>query len=345
MTPTPTTTGYILGIDGGNTKTHALIADLNGQVVGFAQIGCGSYEVLGQEGFAEALQIVTQAALADANLCKADIVGMGFGLAGYDWPSEAPIMEQGIASLKIDAPYRYVNDVVIGLIAGTSEGWGVAVDAGTGNNVRGLDKNGRMGRITGNSVRFGEVGGASELVWRAMISVIYAWSQRGPKTALTQALINYTEVPSEEALIEGLAMERLHLPPSLAKTVFEVAAAGDVVAQEVIRWTSHELGLNTQAVIHQLRLQDQAFEVVLIGSLFNAGEPFIAPLRETIKAFAPQAHLIQLSVPPVVGAVLLAAQACGFDPGSIRPQLVQSTETYLTQFNANHPNHTYQSEI
>jgi N-acetylglucosamine kinase-like BadF-type ATPase len=330
MTPTRNERAYLLGVDIGNSKTHALIASLTGEVAGFAEIGCGSYEVLGPEGYAEALRTVIDLALADAGLTKDGLMGMGFSIAGYDWPSEEPIMEQGIDALGVDAPYAYVNDVTIGLLAGAPAGWGVAVDAGTGNNVRGRGPEGRIGRITGNSARFGEYGGAGELVWRAMMMVSYAWSQRGPKTRLTQLFMDHAEVDTEDELIELWATHQLFPPPILAKDIFRLAAEGDAVAQDVIVWNARELGESTNAVIRQLGIQDKSFDVVLIGSLFNAGEAYIGPLRETIHGFAPHARLVRLTVPPVAGAVLLAAEAAGLDPGQIRPALIKSTAETLT---------------
>lgn len=330
MTPHPKDRAYLLGIDVGNSKTHALLASLSGKAAGFAEIGCGSYEVLGLEGYTETLQKVTDLALADAGLEQNQLMGLGFGIAGYDWPSEEPVMEAGIEALGVDAPYAYVNDVTIGLLAGASAGWGVAVDAGTGNNVRGRAPDGRIGRITGNSVRFGEYGGAGELVWRAMIAVSYAWSQRGPKTRLTRMFMDYAEVDTEANLIETWAMHQLLPPPILAKEIFRLAAEGDPVARDVIVWNARELGESTNAVIRQLSIQNETFDVVLIGSLFKAGEAYIAPLRETVQSFAPGATLTRLTVPPVVGAVLLAAEAAGFDPGQIRPTLIKSTAETLT---------------
>ena len=321
---------YLLGIDVGNSKTHALLADLEGRVLGFAEGGCGSYEVLGANGYAQNLKFITNEVVAQSGISPESIVGMGFGLAGYDWPSEKSIMAAGIEALDIDALYAFDNDVMIGLIAGAEAGWGVAVDAGTGNNVRGRNAQGYTGRITGNSARFGELGGGSELVFLAVIAVTQAWTQRSPATALTQVLMEYAEVDTEAALIEGLAMAQIHLSPILAKDILQVATGGDLVAQEIVHRNARELGLNVNAVIRQLGIQNLAFDVILIGSLFNAGEQVIAPLRETIHAFAPKAQLNRLSVPPVVGAVLLGAEACGVSSGQIHPTLIQSTASKLT---------------
>jgi len=327
---TKSPTRYLLGIDVGNSKTHALISNLSGNIIGFSEIGCGSYEAIGQEGFIKALQVVTQKAIDSANIESSDICGMGFGIAGYDWPTEKPIMDAGIKALGLNIPYAYVNDAVIGLLAGSVEGWGIAVDAGTGNNVRGRDKAGREGRITGNGIWFGEFGGAAELVWRAAVMATYAWSQRGPKTQLTQMFIDQTKANTEDELIELFAMHQLRPSPVLAKEIFRLAAEGDKIAIEVVNWNAKELGLNVNAVIRQLQIQDQTFEVVLIGSIFNVGEAYISPLSNTIHHFAPKAILKRLTVPPVVGAVLLAAETIGLIPGQIREDLIKSTELYLT---------------
>jgi len=286
--------GYLLGIDIGNSKTHALISDLEGNVLGFGNTGCGSYEVLGLEGMSKALNLVAKEALCNAKLMKSDISAMGFGIAGYDWPMEKQIMIEAIKSLGINSNYDFVNDAVIGLLAGAEKGWGIAVDAGTGNNVRGRDQFGRVGRITGNGVRFGEIGGAAELVWRAQVAAAYAWTQRGPETKLTQMFMEYAKVES------------------------------------IVKFSARELGLNVNAVIRQLDLQDSSFDVILIGSLFKAGEIYIQPLRETIHEFAPNAQLVSLSVPPVVGAILLAAEVIQLQTETIRDRLITSTRIVLS---------------
>lgn len=323
---------YLLGIDTGSSKTHAVITSLNGQVLGFGQAGCGNYEVVGLEGFKIAIQNAVNEALHMAGADRNDIAAMGFGISGYDWPSEDPLMVEAIQSLGINCDFRFVNDVTIGLIAGASAGWGIAVDAGTGNNVRGRDQKGRVGRITGNSFWLGEIGGGGEMVWLAQIAVTHAWTQRGPKTQLTQVFMDYAEVDSAFALIEGLATDIIHLPPMLAKEIFRIAAEGDAVAAEIINVSAHELASNVNAVIKQLNLQNQKFDLVLIGSIFKAGEQYISPFRQSVQSFAPGARLVKLSLPPVVGSVLLAAETLAIEKHHIRQTLVDSLSVLLAQF-------------
>jgi N-acetylglucosamine kinase-like BadF-type ATPase len=320
---------FLLGIDIGTSKTHALLSTSTGTVVGFGEAGSGNYEVVGFDGFKHAMREAAEQALTMGNISKDQIISMGFGISGYDWPSEAPLMIQAIQALEINCDFGFDNDVTIGLIAGSSEGWGVAVDAGTGNNVLGRDPDGRIGRITGNSVYCGEIGGGGEMVRLAQIAVTHAWTLRGPKTQLTQAFMDFAEVESEFDLIEGLATGQIQLPPNLAEKIFQLAVQGDSVAREIITISAHELALNVNAVIQQLDLQQRNFDLVLIGSIFKAGEPYLGPFRQMVQGFAPGANLVRLFVPPVVGAVLLAAEVVGIPPPKFRATLIESVTHFF----------------
>ena len=151
---------YFLGIDVGGTKTHALLTDESGLMVGFGHTGPGNHEVVGYEGLVAALQDATQQAIQTAGIQKEQIAGAGFGIAGYDFPSERRPTLAAIASLGLTCPVEAVNDVVIGLIAGASQGWGIVVDAGTGCNVRGRDAHGKEGWVTG-------CGSTFRRIWRS----------------------------------------------------------------------------------------------------------------------------------------------------------------------------------
>jgi len=303
---------------------------MSGRILGFGESGCGNYEVVGADGFIEAVNEAVNKALSFAGVSKSEIAAMGFGFSGYDWPSEAPIMVKAIRSLQINSPYQFVNDVMLGLIAGSTEGWGVAADAGTGNNIIGRDKFGKIGRITGNSIQFGEFGGASEMVWRAMLAVTYAWSKRGPETRLTRLFIEHARVENEFELIEALATDKIQLDPGLATNIIQLAHEGDLQAQETVKFSANELALNVNAVIRQLKFETIDFEVVMMGSVFNAGDIYIKPFQETILQFAPKAKFVHLLVPPVVGAVLLAAEVSGLPSESLRKQLFRSVGDILS---------------
>jgi len=324
-------TRFFVGVDIGATKSHALVADEDGRAVGFGTTGPGSYEVIGWDGHRQALRTITDQALDSAGIQWEQVAGAGFGVAGYDWPAEWEPTRQAIESLNFEAPYEFVNDAVIGLIAGARQGWGVAVTAGTSNNCYGRDRNGRQGRMTGCGTQFGEYGGAVELVAKAVQAVAMAWTRRGPATRLTQVFCELVGATGEVDLLEGIALHRYYLSPDAAPLIFQVAAEGDSVAQETIRWAGRELGSLAVGVIRQLGFETLDFEVVLSGSLFRGGPMIIEPLQKTVCAVAPGARTVRLTAPPVVGAALLGMEQAGVESAPLRQALIESAGDLLTR--------------
>jgi N-acetylglucosamine kinase-like BadF-type ATPase len=321
-----------LGIDVGGSKTHALIADKSGQVLGFGSGGPGNHQDVGYDGLCEVLNDVTHEALSAADLSIENIIGAGFGIAGYDWPSQLKAHMEVIDRLGLTCPLEMVNDAVIGLLAGASQGWGIVLVAGTGNNCRGRDQLGREGRITGEGMRFGEYGGGGEIVMKAIHAVSYEWTQRGPPTAITGKFLEFTQAEDLSALLEGIDLGRYKPEADWALAVFQAAYDGDPVAKEIIQWSSLELGTSACGVIRQLGFEDRAFEVVLVGSIFGGGELYLEPLQKSIHQVAPQAQFIYLDVPPVVGGVLLGMQQLlGKKAFQHRDNLVETTKSLLKE--------------
>ena len=72
------------------------------------------------------------------------------------------------------------------------------------------------------------------------------------------------------------------------------------------------MGELVNAVVRQLEFENLTFDVVMTGSMFEGGAMLIEPMRETIRKVAPKAGLIRLSVPPVIGAIMLGLETVGF---------------------------------
>jgi N-acetylglucosamine kinase-like BadF-type ATPase len=317
---------YYLGADLGATKTHTLITDENGTALGFGEGGPGNHETIGYDGMYASMRNAMEQALTASGLTKADITGAGFGVAGFDWSSEYEATAKTIERLGLSAPFKFVNDTVPGLIAGSEEGWGVVVVSGTGSNCRGWDRDHkREGRVTGHGVMMGEGAGGTELMHRCMQLVGYSWSKRGPKTKLADALIEYVGAKDLDDLIRGYTTYEYRIGAEAAPIVFRVAQEGDQVARELVQWAGSELGEIANAVIRQLEFENLSFDVVMTGSMFEGGSMLIEPMRETIHQLAPKAHLVRLTNPPVLGAVMLGMEAAGLTiTSSIRSTMAKT---------------------
>jgi N-acetylglucosamine kinase-like BadF-type ATPase len=303
---------YYLGSDLGATKTHTLIVDEIGRALGFGESGPGNHESVGYDGMFQSMYYGMEQALRAADLTKEDITGAGFGVAGYDWPSEIEATIAVIDRLGLSASYSFVNDAVLGLVAGSEEGWGVVLVSGTGSNCRGWDReHKREGRVTGHGVLMGEGAGGSELMYRCMQIIGYSWTKRLPKTALADAIVSYVGAKDLEDLMRGYTTYEYKVGADAARIVFQVAEEGDEIARDLICWAGSELGEMANAVIRQLAFENLAFDVVMTGSMFEGGAILIEPMRETIHKLAPNARLVKLRVPPVIGGVILGMEAAG----------------------------------
>jgi N-acetylglucosamine kinase-like BadF-type ATPase len=160
-------------------------------------------------------------------------------------------------------------------------------------------------------------------------AVAKAWSQRGPATRLSDTFVAAAGATDVTDLLAGLMRERYFLGAESAHLVFEAASERDQVALELVRRAGHELGKLAIGVWHQIGKPTVPFDVVLSGSLYN-GSPLIqSVMAETIHAAMPQARLVRLEAPPVVGAVLLGMEQVGLQPAALRETLISSTNRLL----------------
>ncbi len=328
-------TRYYLGADLGGTKTRVMIADESGTVIGFGESGPGNHEGVGYEVTCANLNAAANAAFQSAGIRPDQISGSGFGVAGYDWPNEKEPTMAEINTLGLSGKVELVNDVELGILAGSPRLWGVAVVSGTGCNCRGWDeRRTRFGRVTGGGTEFGEGAGAGELMFRTCIALGRAWTGAAPTTALADAFCERKGVKDLAELLQELICRNIELDAADAPLVFEVAKTGDPVALDVIRWAGRELGIMANAVIRQLQFEDVDFDLVQIGSMFD-GSPLLSEvMQEEVRAVAPKANFIRLQEPPVLGAVLLGMDLAGRDAiAAVRSRLIETLPGYLRKPN------------
>jgi N-acetylglucosamine kinase-like BadF-type ATPase len=317
-----------LGIDIGSTSSHALLTDEVGHILASSEAGPGNHEVVGYDGLQTVLKQLTSDVLVSADVEKEKVYAAGFGVSGYDWASEGVPTMEAIQTLGLSAQIELVNDTLLGLIAGSEQGWGIAVVAGSGENCWGRDLQGRIGRMTGRGSLMGEFGGAYAIASKAIEVVSAEWSQRAPATFLTQVLLEVTGAQDSDDLIEGLCEERYHIGAEITPRVFQAAEDRDSIAQGIIEWAAEELASLAIGVVHQLEFQHKMFDLVEMGGVFKAGKLLTNPFHAAVLEEAPGARFVTLKVPPVIGAILLAAENTDVDQSHLRVQLAVKRDLF-----------------
>ena len=113
----------LLGLDGGGSKTLALLAGADGSVLGRGIAGASNYQNIGEIAAWAALGAAIAAAFADAGLEPSDVAAVGLGLAGVDRPEDRALFEGWAAERFGGAPVVIANDAELVLAAGTPDGW------------------------------------------------------------------------------------------------------------------------------------------------------------------------------------------------------------------------------
>lgn len=322
----------VVGVDGGGTKTHAVVADETGAMLGFATHGPSNWESVGLRGAADALREAIANALEQAGASSSDLAGAAFGLAGVDWESDLPRMRGVIDQLRLPCPYELVNDSFVALRAGTEASYGVVLVAGTGSVAAGRNREGRVFRTLGEGPILGDVGAASDVSDAAVRAVADAYTGRGPATVLTAELCDLTGCGSAAEFLEWYSRGLEQLRDGAAAVV-RAADGGDRVAQGIMRWAGTALGGSAALVARQLDMLGGEFDVVLSGGLFRAGSAMLTDsLTGVLHPVAPHARLVHLDPPPVVGAVLMAFDTGGLPLGTdCRRRLEEAAKAAVVQ--------------
>lgn len=300
---------FIMGIDGGATKTLAAVLDLQSGQLHLGHGGPSNQDAVGVHAATNAL---LQAADEAAELAGTNRQGLHtavLAVAGTDTHAvEAQVRTY------CPAEWIVVNDVVGAWATATGAEPGVGVISGTGSNVFGVGPNGRAWRAGGWGHILGDEGSG---YWFGLESIRAALRDRegsGPQTALSDAAAEFFGAPSVEALAPLLYTKPLSKSEIAAFAIetARIAEQGDAVARALYEDGAARLSGQIVAVIRQTELSG-AFPVGLIGSAFKAGEIFVGPLTRAVHAIAPAAQLACVEMAPVGGCVLLAARASGTD--------------------------------
>jgi N-acetylglucosamine kinase-like BadF-type ATPase len=310
-------TTLLLGVDGGNTKTIALVARADGTILGVGNAGCGDIHNTPspEDGLGEIAK-ASSAALEAAGAQAGDLAAAAFSLAGADWPEDFDYLRSRLtAVLELGDEPLVVNDAIGAIRSGTDDGVGVAAVCGTGGAVGARNARGQVYHLgfwpdgTGAGT-LGTEGLAA--VWRAAIGV-------GPETSLTRRALERWDSDDPIELLH--AFTRIGADGSrfrrtlFADAVLDEAAAGDAVAVAIVERAGGHLGDHARVCARETGQLGTPFPLVLAGGVLRHPSTL---LRESILRRLPEAQPVYPAVEPVAGAVLLAADRAGARPDPAR---------------------------
>jgi glucosamine kinase len=304
------TQNSVVGVDGGGTKTEAVIMDAQHRVIGEGRAGPSNPLRVGIVGAAAAVREAIDNACASAKLRRTDLVAAEIGLAGARRRELRERMRETLAPLGV-GEIEVVTDADIALYGATDGAPGLVVIAGTGSICCGIDARGKRFCAGGWGPVAGDEGGGAWLARRALRAIAYAFDGRGPKTALTDLACAYFHVTSADDLTTAIyaptiTNERL---AGFGRDVVEAAKANDEVAERIVADGGTELGLAAVAVIRNLQMERDRFQIAYVGGVFRAaGDLMLDTLRAEVRKVAPRAFFEPPHFAPAVAAARMARE-------------------------------------
>jgi N-acetylglucosamine kinase-like BadF-type ATPase len=325
----------VVGVDGGASKTVALVADRSGRILGAGRAGNADiYRTAGAK--AEVGRAIADA-LAAAGVAHGDLGAAALSLVGVDWPEDAEHWRRALGELDLGHlsanRVAVVNDAIGALTAGAPEGPALVIALGTGCAVGGRGADGRIW----HSSFWQRTHGGVEIAEAALDAVYLAELEIGPATAMTAAALRHFGRRDVADLLHAFTARDVIRPagvPGFAPRVLDIAGAGDRVARDLALSHADRIAAYGLAAARQVGITaDDRARLVLTGGVLRHRSRLIADrLVERICATLPALHPIEDPPEPVAGAVLLALGLAGTTAGDAMRETLRRTMPPLTFF-------------
>ncbi len=302
---------HVLGIDAGGTKTVAFLADADGRIIADGRAGGANLQTEGELQVEKVLHDVIEQVTRGRNITPAAVC---LGMAGVDREADGRTIREIMRRLGYRSNTLIVNDALIALVAGAGASPGLVVISGTGSIAFGVSHRGLAARAGGWGPTLGDEGSGYWIGRRALEAVTRDADGRGPRTELTQLVLDHFQLPRPQSLVS----EIYHQPQgrraiaALAPLVDGARADGDLVAAEIMIEAADELARAAASVISRLEMRGEQFPILLAGGILKRSEWLAAEVERRMAEVAPRSEVRLLTHEPALGAVRLAlAEARG----------------------------------
>lgn len=310
-----------LGIEGGGTRTIAVLADARGSVIQRVEAGPANARLLSDAQLSRIFRTV------GGSLPRPSAIGIG--LAGVRDETDRKRVQQAAAAVWPDVPCVVTNDLETALKAAessfaTEAAARVLVLSGTGSCCFGRAADGRTAKIGGWGHLLGDKGSGYEIGLRALKAVVYYYDRDGSWSALGARILRTLQLNDPNDLIGWAQAASKAEIAALATEVFDAWSNGDKIASDILEGAANSLARDAAACAGRLVSPKKAVQFVLAGSVLLKQPRFAAKVAREVRTLWPKAEARPLKVESVWGAAQMAKdlyldQRAGHTPEILKP--------------------------
>jgi len=304
----------VLGVDGGGSNTPVSLAVVSAgdefHIVGRGAAGASNLNSSGLKAATGQVQLAIQRAFESAGTQPKTVAALCMGMSGAGRIAEQEAWTKWAQVNKVAERTSIVTDAETVLAAGTPEGFGVAVIAGTGSLAFGKNAAGEMARAGGWGYLLGDEGSGYQIALAAIKAVLKSVDGRGPETCLQTALLSTLELDDPQAFIGYIYRPESNRSEiaALSKLVFEAAETGDYVALTILQQAVEELAGLVKAVVTRLNFSNETYALALTGGMLLFQQDYRVSVLERLLQLEISPSAIECVDDASLGAIRIAAR-------------------------------------
>lgn len=310
----PKDQNYIIGVDGGGTKTVAVLADLNGKILKIGKSNTSNPRNVGIEIAIENIIKAIKDILPKNR--NSQILSIFIGLSAVEEEFrlkvkkiQKELLKEKKISQLLKGEIKIVSDQLIAFKSGTEEKDGIVLIAGTGCVAHGWREEKEF-KVSG----WGWLADEGSGFWigqRIFQAILKTLDKRRPKTLLVDFAFRKLGLKKQDS---NLLNQKIYTPDfikrvsSLSSICDTVAQKKDKIAKKILVEAGNELVSAVKTVIKELGFFEEKFPLVLVGGLFKS-KVILDVLKKEIKKIAPKARFIIPQKEPVIGAIKMGKKS------------------------------------
>jgi N-acetylglucosamine kinase len=302
----------VVGIDGGGTKTHALIVGQDGAVFAEHSGGPSQIQTFGVKLVAASLFDLIRECCKKADCEHENLQSVVMGIAGAGRASDRAELSDTLRALSLRKKFPLKNitietDARIALEAAFAGEPGVVAIAGTGSIALYRTEDGKLLRSGGWGKIIGDEGSGYNIAKDALGAVMRQFDGRGEKTELTKKAFAHYDISSHDELIAKIYHEKVDIA-SFTPKVFEAVVERDRVAHMILLKNATELAELVRVLIMQVRPKKK-LPVALMGGLLESENPYSKIVKEKIISSLPNILIQKPKFSSAFGAAIIGLNA------------------------------------
>lgn len=303
---------YYLGIDGGGSKSKAVLCDKNLEILSTFQAGPSNFLKVGLKDAAKEIMSLISAATHDLKGSQQNLaVVIGTAGAGRKENVEdfTEALNKEAMKKRIGLKNIFITgDINITLHGAFEENEGLILIVGTGSIIYGKTKNGSEIRKGGFGRLIGDEGSGYSIGKRTINFLSRSFDGRIIPTPFFDFLTERLNISDSPSLINSIYKNNYEISQAAALTI-EAAELGMREAEQILSEESDELIVLIGSSLNEF--SSKSIKLCLSGGLIEQENFYRNMLIEKINKYFPQVKLTEPKYSPEFGAVLMAKELFG----------------------------------